>query len=173
MVLSKDELIGRLQNEIRILLHLVSKVDAAALAYRPTPGQRSLLELLRYLTIFAGIHLRTIVAGVWTMDAWREEWQTEEGRAERRGLEAITAELARQPTMVAELIGSMTEADLRAEMTLFGSTASRGSWLVWLVLCHYSAYRMQVFLYLKACGHSDLDTVDLWAGVDSMPRPTS
>ena len=47
MVLTKDELIKALQNEVRILLHLASKVDLAKLDYRPTPKQRSLLELLQ------------------------------------------------------------------------------------------------------------------------------
>ena len=51
MVLTKEELISSLQNEVRILLHLASKVDRNQLDYRPTPKQRSTIELLRYLTI--------------------------------------------------------------------------------------------------------------------------
>ena len=39
--------------------------------------------------------------------------------------------------------------------------------LVNLVLCHYSAYRMQLFLYLKACGREELSTMNLWAGRDA------
>jgi hypothetical protein len=68
VVLTKDELIDELLHELRILLHLVSKVDPAKLDYRPTPTQRSLLELLQYLTIFGPIHVRTIKAGVLDMD---------------------------------------------------------------------------------------------------------
>ena len=60
MVLTKDELITALQGEVRIWLHLVSKVDAANLDYRPTPKQRSMLELLQYMTIVGPIHLRAI-----------------------------------------------------------------------------------------------------------------
>ena len=37
MVLTKSELIASLHNEVRILLHLVSKVDRTKLDYRPTP----------------------------------------------------------------------------------------------------------------------------------------
>jgi hypothetical protein len=33
------------------------------------------------------------------------------------------------------------------------------------------AYRMQLFLYLKACGREELGTMDLWAGVDAVPDP--
>lgn len=47
MVLTKDELITSLQNEVRILLHLASKVEPAKLDYRPTAKQRSMLERRR------------------------------------------------------------------------------------------------------------------------------
>ena len=51
MVLTKSDLIGCLQNEVRILLHLASKIDRTKLDYRPTPKQRSTAELLKYLTV--------------------------------------------------------------------------------------------------------------------------
>lgn len=166
MVLTKDELIDELLHELRILLHLVSKVDPAKLDYRPTPTQRSLLELLQYLTIFGPIHVRTIKAGVLDMDVWRDTWRTEQAAAKRRNLEQVKDALNAQSALFVELLGSVSDADLRNEMEMFGNKASRGSWLVWMVLCHYVAYRMQLFLYLKACGREELSTVNLWAGVD-------
>jgi hypothetical protein len=51
MVLSKQEVISSLQGEIRILMHLISKIEKAKLDYRPTAKQRSLLELVRYMVI--------------------------------------------------------------------------------------------------------------------------
>ena len=51
MVLTKSELIASLQNESRILLHLAGKVEPQMRDYRPTPKQRSALELLQYLSI--------------------------------------------------------------------------------------------------------------------------
>jgi hypothetical protein len=39
MILAKEVLIEMLQKEVRILRHLVSKVDPAKLDYRPTPPQ--------------------------------------------------------------------------------------------------------------------------------------
>ena len=47
MVLTKEELIGSLQNEVRILQHLCTKIEPSMIDYRPTPKQRSTLELLR------------------------------------------------------------------------------------------------------------------------------
>ena len=167
MVLTKNELVGKLQHEVRTLLHLASKVDPSMLDYRPTPKQRSLLELLQYLTIFGSIHLRTIKAGAWSMDAWRATWRPEEAAAKTRNLEQARDAIGEQSALFAEVLGSLSDTDLHAEMEMFGSKASRGSWLVSLVLCHYVAYRMQLFLYLKACGREDLSTMNLWAGIDA------
>ncbi len=49
MVLTREELSRALQHEIAILLHFAGKLEPAMLDYRPTPKQRSALELLRYL----------------------------------------------------------------------------------------------------------------------------
>jgi len=40
-------MIAALQQEVRILLHLADKVERSMLGYRPTPKQRSTLELLQ------------------------------------------------------------------------------------------------------------------------------
>ena len=171
MVLTKDELIGTLQHEVRILLHLASKVDPAKLDYRPTPKQRSLLELLQYLTIMPLIHLRTIHSGVFTFDAWRDSWRSEQAAAKARNLEDVKAAIAKQSAFIADVLGSCSDEDLRIPMEMFGSRASRGSWMVRLVLCHYVAYRTQLFLYLKSCGREELSTMNFWAGIDAPPSP--
>jgi hypothetical protein len=51
-----------------------------------------------------------------------------------------------------------------------GSTLSRGAFIVSLVLGGHAAYRTQLFCYLKACGHEQLGTVNLWRGTDA-PAP--
>lgn len=165
MVLSKPELIARLRHEVHVLEHLISTADPAMLQYRPATGQRSLLELLRYLTVFPQIHLKTIHAGRFDMDAWGQAWQDENAKAAERDLDGIRAAIAGQPALFDTFIEPLGDGDLRSEMVMFGSPGTRGSWLVWLVLCHYSAYRMQLFLYLKASGREELNTMDLWAGV--------
>jgi len=167
---SKSEFVGRAQHEVHILVHLASKVDPAMLEYRPSAEQRSLMELLQYLTVFVPIHLRTISAGRWDLETWRNDWRKEETAAKARTLEEIRMEIGKQRELFEELVEPLSEDDLRAEMEMFGSKESRGSWLVWMVLCHYAAYRMQLFLYLKACGLGDLSTMNLWAGIDATKR---
>jgi len=166
MVLSKDELVAALNGEVRLWLHLISKIDPAKLDYRPTPSQRSTLELLQYVTIMAPIHLRGALAATFDMDAWRKDWTTGKAAAKVMTLEQLKDAIGKQPAMFTELLGATSDADLRAEIEMFGHKASRGSMIVNLVLCHFSAYRMQLFLYLKASGREDLNTMNLWAGMD-------
>lgn len=167
MVLTKDELIGALKDEIRILLHLASKVDPQRLDYRPAAKQRSTLELLQYLTIVGPIHLRTIASGVFSMEAWRDTWRDQQKAASARGFEETTQEIARLNELFGEVIGVLSDDDLRAPIEMFGRKASRGLWIVRLVLGHYTAYRMQLFLYLKASGREELNTMNLWVGMDA------
>jgi hypothetical protein len=39
------------------------------------------------------------------------------------------------------------------------------------VLCSCAAYRTQLFLYLKACGREELNTWNLWVGIDQPAAP--
>ncbi len=136
MVLTKDELIAALQGEVRILLHLASKVDPATLDYRPSPKQRSLLELLQYMTIMGPIHLRGILAAAFDMDAWRQAWSAGEAAAKVMNLEQVKDAIGKQPALFAELLGSCSDANLRTEIEMFGAKSSRGAMIVSLVLCH-------------------------------------
>src|SRR5260370_24219445 len=96
MVLRKDELISSLKHEVRILLHLASKVDPAKLDYRPTPKQRSMLELLQYMTIMSPIHLPAIHAGVFDMKAWQNAWRTCEATAQSMNMDNVKDSLRKQ-----------------------------------------------------------------------------
>lgn len=168
MVLTRDELLSSLRSEVRILLHLASKVDPAKLDYRPAPKQRSTLELLQYLAIMGPIHARGVHAGKFDMGAWVTAWRTGEASAKTMTLAATVEAIGKHPALFEELFGSASDEDMRAEIEMFGRKASRGSMIVSLVLCHYVAYRMQLFLYLKASGREELNTLNLWVGADSI-----
>jgi hypothetical protein len=163
MVLTKAELIASLQNEVRILLHLAGKVDRARLDYRPTPKQRSTLELLRYLTMMGPTLIEVARAGTFDAAAWTAAEQAAGSLDFDRALAAVAA----HGDAYARLLGAMSDADLRAEVEPFGDRTSRGAFIVNNVLSGCAAYRTQLFLYLKACGREELSTWDLWAGVDA------
>jgi hypothetical protein len=171
MVLTKEEAIASLQNEVRLVLHLISKIEPNMLDYRPSPKQRSLLDLVRYFVVMAPVQLRFVVAGNFTMETWVQAWRPEEAAANKMDLDQAKAAIARQPALFAELLGSCPDADFRKEIEMFGNKATRGMWVVRLPLTHYAAYRMQLFMYLKACGRDELNTMNLWAGIDASAAP--
>src|SRR6185503_10214434 len=167
MVLSKQELIALLQNEARILLHLVGKVDRNKLDYRPTPKQRSTKELLQYLVVMGPMLIRGIKAGAFDGAAWGAA--TAEANA--MNYDQIMGALQKQSSTYAELLGGFSDADFRSEIDLFGNgKSSRGAVLVNLVAGGHAAYRTQLFCYLKANGRDELNTMNLWGGVDA-PMP--
>jgi hypothetical protein len=163
MVLTKPELIASLQHEVRILLHLAGKIDRAALDYRPSPKQRSTIELLRYLTIMGPMLVRAATGSGFDMAAWT----TAQTEADARDFDQTLAAIATQSDEYARVLGALSDADFRAEIDMFGRKTTRGAFIVNLVLCGYAAYRTQLFLYLKACGREELNTMNLWAGMDA------
>ena len=163
MVLTKSELIASLQNEVRILLHLAGKIEPAMADYRPTPKQRSTLELLKYLSIMGPGLVQATKAGAFDPAAWTTAQKT----AEARDLTQTIAAIAAHRDAYASLLADMSDADFRTGIEMFGSTITRGAFLVSHVLGGHAAYRTQLFLYLKACGREELGTMNLWAGIDA------
>jgi hypothetical protein len=166
MVLTKAELIGSLQNEVRILLHLATKIDGTSLDYRPTPKQRSSIELLRYLSLMGPLLVQAARAGTFDPAVWTAAQQAADARDLSQTLDVIAA----QSDQFTTVIGDMTEEDFRGEIEMFGRKSTRGSFIVNTVLCGYAAYRTQLFVYLKVCGRTELNTMNLWAGMDPTPK---
>lgn len=169
MVLTKAELLSTLQKEVRILAHLASKVDRSMIDYRPTPKQRSSLELLRYMTIMGPQLVKAAKSGGFDMNAFAEATKV----AEARDWDQTVAVINGQGDEYAALLSDMPEADFRTEITGFdGKPVSKGAFITNLVIAGHAAYRTQLFCYLKACGRDELSTYNLWQGVDA-PAPAT
>jgi hypothetical protein len=170
MVLTKSELIAALQNEVRILLHLASKIDRTKIDYRPTPKQRSTIELLRYLSTMGPISVQYARTGEFDRPMWSAVTQAAEARDFDQTLDAIAAQSAGYATGLSDL----SDDDFRAEIKGFdGSPITRGAFIVNHLLGGHAAYRTQLFLYLKACGREELNTMNLWAGIDPPSAPAA
>jgi hypothetical protein len=166
MVLTKNELNSALQHEVRILTHLATKIDPAAVDYRPTPKQRSTLELLQYLTIMGPQLIEGTKNGKFDVDKWTAAQQ----EASSRNFDQTVAALQKQIDIYPALLADMSDADFRREIEMFGQKTTVGACIVNLVLGGHAAYRTQLFCYLKACGREELSTMNLWAGMDT-PAP--
>ncbi len=162
MVLTKEELLSSLHNEARILLHLMTKVEPSVVNYRPTEKQRSTLELLRYLSIMGPELIKSIHAGAFD----EESWGKSAAHADSLNFEGIQSEIAQLPAKYEALLAKFSDEDYRAPITMFGPEESKGSRIVNLVLSGYAAYRTQLFLYLKSNGRTELNTANLWGGMD-------
>lgn len=163
MVLTKSELIQSMQHEVHILLHLAGKIDRARLDYRPTPKQRSTLEWLKYLSFMGPVMIEAAMQGKFDPSAWTADAKA----AEARDFDQTLAAIGAQHDTYARQLGAWSDSDFRVEIEMFGRKTTRGAFLVNTVLCGYAAYRAQLFIYLKACGREELNTMNLWAGVDA------
>ena len=121
------------------------------------------MELLRYLSMMGPTILRYALAEKPEMEIWTKADEA----SKARDFDQEAAAIGAQRDLYAPLLGNLPEAAFRAEVTDFeGNKTSRGAFIVNLVLGGSAAYRMQLFLYLKASGREELDSSNLWSGVD-------
>ena len=84
----------------------------------------------------------------------------------------ILKAIEQQKGVYEDMLSGYSDQDFRSPIDLFGTgKTSKGSVLVNLVLAGCAAYRTQLFLYLKAGGREELNTMNLWGGVDA-PMPS-
>lgn len=155
---SSEAFIHSYSTESDICIRLAGKMPAGGLDYRPTPGQRNTVELLRYLSKGPYNGVRRIVAGDWTLGKPAVELSKDMPASD------FAAQMQWQKEEVARLVRGADPVDLeRGTMLLpWGETAIKGEALVNLPLKWLVGYRMQLFLYLKSAGASQLATPDLW-----------
>jgi hypothetical protein len=96
-------------------------------------------------------------------------WQAAAAEVEAMNFDQVLGVIAKQSSTYEELLSSFSDADFRSEIDLFGQgqKSSRGSNIVFLVLGGCAAYRTQLFCYLKSCGRDELNTMNLWGGMDA------
>ncbi len=161
-MISKEQYIGRMKKEFDIIKHLGEKVTEEQLSFKPTEGQRTLGELMKYLTTIFVMGAESVATG--------------DGEAYKKYVNTPMPTLANFGAMIdAELekflgfVEPMTDADLASEMNMWGSTQTKGMHLLGFFGIA-TAYKMQMFLYMKQTGMTQLNTMNLWAGVDAPPQ---
>jgi hypothetical protein len=96
MVLTKEELIASLQDEVPIFLHLAGKVDKSKLAYRPTPKQRTILELIQYMASMAPTQIVSIKAGDFSREVMMASWGAAEAASKKMTYQQAVAAIEKQ-----------------------------------------------------------------------------
>ncbi len=155
---TSENFIAAFEKETSACLRIYGKMPAGGLDYRPTAGQRSTTELLRYLAYGPYNGVRRIVLGDWNIGKPATEVTKDVPPSD------FPVKMAWQAAEVARLVRSANPMSLLNDEITFpwGDTLKRGHALVTYPLNWLTSYRMQLFLYLKTAGASGLATPDLW-----------
>ena len=167
-MLDKDTFLASLKHEAKIIKHLAAQLTPAHLDYRPTPAQRSMLELLRYLTTMGTGTVGYALTGSW------DHWEVLAKQSAEVDLTSFAKAMDRQHKVIEKALAGYTEAKLRKVRvkTFAGLDTTLGHGLIEMVLKQFTAYRMQLLLYAKAAGLSQLVSSDVWAGrAPKVPKP--
>lgn len=164
-MISKDQFAHSLARECDIIVHLFSKISHDAYDYRPSAEQRSTLELLRYMAICASAGIHCMLHKDWKRFGEYRERVKDMPAAE------FPAAMDAQKQEILGFFASVSDEALRSQeapmpggaMLPLGTAVMEGP-LKWL-----AAYKMQLFLYAKASGTTQLKTSNLWRGVDPAP----
>jgi len=167
---SATQILSSIKEEINIIKHLYGKIRPGEMSFSPGEKMRTVDELLRYIS-YLGIsiadwHKRTI------------EGKDSKGLFQKYVEEAKAADLANFPKImdeqyekIAAILSTYTENDLKNKQckTFTGGEVPLGEVTINTILKYFTAYKMQLFLYIKQAGQSELDTYNCWAGMDRPP----
>jgi hypothetical protein len=95
-----------------------------------------------------------------------EAWGRADAAAKAMNFDEAVAAIASQSSVYADLLNDFPDSEFRTRIEIFGRNDSKGAIIVNLVVAGYAAYRTQLFLYLKSCGREELNTMNLWGGID-------
>lgn len=161
-MITKDQYLGAMKKEFDIINHLGEKVTAEQLTWKPTEGQRTTQELMQYLTHIFVMGADSVASG--------------DGEAYKKyvgspapTLETFIQMMNDQWGKFSGFVEPLTDEELSADVTMWGKTQSRAMHLIGL-LNIAAAYKMQLFLYMKQTGMEHLNTMNLWAGMDTPPK---
>ncbi|MCZ7643703.1 MAG: hypothetical protein M5U26_00220 [Planctomycetota bacterium] len=158
--------VAAMRHEGAVCQHLFTKIPEGCWEYRPTPGQRSMLELLRFLPHNLGTIPETVVSGDWPGIGAKM------GKTKEMPPEAFPAEIDAQGERLEKLIAGIPEADYQGRGVTLpnGMNLPLGEALMMFGLKFLTAYKMQFFLYIKANGVSNIGTSNCWMGRDPAPK---
>lgn len=161
-MIDKQTILDSMLKEISVVKHLATKVPAGKEDFRPSEKQRSTLELLRYLSYCGVTALKASLSGDWETGKKLSE------AASKLSLKDIPAALDREAAELKELFAKVKPEDLAQKMiTRPGQDPMPlGRLLLDSGFKYLPAYKMQLFLNLKASGRAELNSSNLWRGED-------
>jgi len=156
---TKENFWKSVSNEVRIIKHLATKIPEGKEGYRPSEGQRSILELLQYLSATGAGTMKVVLT--------ENPKAPEDYTTFKEGVTVLNfaEKMDMQEIDMKETFEKITEEDMKKDFDYYGNR-TKAEHLVEGVLKTFVAYRMQLFLYVRACG-AHVSTYDVWMGMDT------
>lgn len=159
---TREQFLKSVGNEIRIIKHLATKIPEGRGDYRPSEAQRSTLELMQYLSATGSTTMKVMLTE--NTKSYEDYLSFKEGV----NLENFSEKMDAQEADIRATFAQISDEDLKKEFDYYGNR-TKAEHLIEGILKTFAAYRMQLFLYVKACG-AHVSTMDVWAGVNTPPK---
>jgi hypothetical protein len=166
---TKAAFLKSIAHEGKIIKHLVTQIPAGQADWRMTPPQRSTLELIRFLSFMPLASVEFAVTQAW------DKWEGHEAGAKDLQPAGFPKAMDKQIKAITKLLAKYGDAALKRKTTKHwnGTKMTLGDALVAMVLNTMVAYRMQLFLQVKASGAAHLTSSDCWQGKAAKAKPAS
>lgn len=156
-MITTQQYLDILGKEFQIIRHLAGKLKESDMEYRPTSGQRSTLELLQYLSFLFDTSAQNLTTG-------QNTWVMRAEAAKSLTLSQFDNAMGAQELAFHALFKQLTPEKLEEEVDFWGVSPRSVHFMNLIKMV--AAYKMQLFLYMKSIGYSELDTMNAWAGMD-------
>ncbi len=161
----KEHLLLNMSRELMLLKQLGTFIKEEDLQYRPHEKVRSTYELMQYLSTIGSYMMRWLV----------KDDITDEVRAEIReyrstlSIQNFSERIDRQWEEIQSYMALISEEDLLLKQATLPTKEKMalGAAIIHAPIKWLSAYRMELFLYLKMNGHTDLSTREAWTLVQN------
>lgn len=166
---TKASFLKSIAHEAKVMKHLVAQIPAGQADWRMTPPQRSTLELLRFLTFMPYASVEFALTQAW------DKWDGHEARAKDLQPADFAKAMDKQIKGITKLLAKFDDGALKRKTTKHwnGTKMTLGDALVAMVQNTMVAYRMQLFLQVKASGAPHLTSSDCWQGKTAKAKPAS
>ena len=159
---SKQDIIASIATEHALIKHLHSKLTKDHLSYRPNDHQRTVEELLQYMSRMTITMGSMLEAKAYVPDVAKEL------RLKSESQDMITdfdTAMDAQLVFITDYINNATDEDMATEVDLFGTGMAMPivMYFMNILFKNYAAYRMQLFHYMKdGLEMTHLNTSNLW-----------
>jgi hypothetical protein len=164
--MTKQILLDSITKEMKIIRRLATKIPAEAIEFRPKEGIRSTLELLQYLSLCGTSMIR-----FWYNDDgsdFRTYYTKMNEETKTVTAENFVSRMDAQIELVEKLFEKITEEELFTKEVIMpaGEKLVLGEGIIVTSIKWLTAYKAQLFLYIKLNSDEKLATPDLWRKIE-------